>query len=135
MITLVLCLIYYGVAIFGYQLYGWFAENEWNSYSALASWINLFGRSDLSLPVIGPTIAWFMEWPLSLALITLGLTILCSVTGLRQHARLRLARLRGKWFAENALAAGYKPWTIKKAAQDFRQDVLEREAKGKTGFN
>ena len=52
MITLGLCLIYYGVAIFGYQLYGWFAENEWNSYSALASWINLFGRPDLSFPVI-----------------------------------------------------------------------------------
>ena len=27
MITLGLCLIYYGVAVFGYQLYGWLAES------------------------------------------------------------------------------------------------------------
>ncbi len=135
MITVGLCLIYYGVAVFGYQLYGWFTGNVWNSYSALTVWGNLFERPDLSFPVMGPIVAWFMGWPLSLALIALGLTILCSITALRQHARLRLARLRSKWYAENALAAGYKPWTIEKAAEDFRKDVLDREAKGRAGFN
>ncbi len=135
MITVGLCLIYYAVAVFGYQLYGWFTGNVWNSYSVLAVWGNLFERSDLSSPVIGPIVAWFMGWPLSLALIALGLTILCSITALRQHARLRLARLRSKWYAENALAAGYKPWTIEKAAEDFRRDVIDREAKGRAGFN
>ena len=135
MITLGLCLIYYGVAVFGYQLYGWFTGNVWNSYSVLSVWGNLFERPDLSSSVIGPMVAWFMGWPLSLALIALGLTILCSITALRQHARLRLARLRSKWYAENALAAGYKPWTIEKAAEDFRKDVLDREAKGRAGFN
>lgn len=135
MITIGLCLIYYGVALFGYQLYGWFAEDAWNSYSILAAWISFFGRPDLSFPVIGPTIAWLMAWPLSLALVFLGLTVLCSVTGLRQHARLRLVRLRSKWFAENASAAGYEPWTIKGAVRAFRKDVLDREAKGRTGFN
>ena len=135
MITIGLCLIYYGVALFGYQLYGWFAEDAWNSYSILAAWISFFGRPDLSFPVIGPTIAWLMAWPLSLALIFLGLTVLCSVTGFRQHTRLRLVRLRSKWFAENASAAGYEPWTIKGAVRAFRKDVLDREAKGRTGFN
>ncbi len=135
MITIGLCLIYYGVALFGYQLYIWFAENAWDSYSILAAWISFFGRPDLSFPVIGPAIAWFMEWPLSLVLISLGLTLLCSVTGLRQHARRRLVRLRAKWFAENASAAGYEPWTIKAAVREFRKDVLDREAKGRTGFN
>jgi uncharacterized membrane protein len=135
MITIGLCLIYYGVALFGYQLYGWFSEGAWGSFSVLAAWISLFGRPDLSFPVIGPTVAWFMEWPLSLALITLGLSLLCSVTGFRQHTRWRLARLRAKWFAENASAAGYEPWTIKGAVREFRKDVLDREAKGRTGFN
>ena len=135
MITIGMFLIYYGVALFGYQLYGWFVEDVWNSYSVLAAWINLFGRPDLSFPVIGPAFAWFMEWPLSLALIALGLTLLCSVTGFRQHARRRMVRLRAKWFAENASAAGYQPWTIKGAVRGFRKDVLEREVKGRTGFN
>ncbi len=135
MITIGLCLIYYGVALFGYQLYGWFAEDAWNSYSVLTAWISFFGRPDLSVPVIGPAIAWFMEWPLSLLLISMGLTLLCSVTGFRQHTRQRLIRLRSKWFAENASAAGYKPWTIKSAVHKFRKDVLEREAKGRTDFN
>jgi uncharacterized membrane protein len=135
MITIGLCLIYYGVALFGYQLYGWFAEGAWTSYTVLAAWISFFGRPDLSLPVLGPAIAWFTEWPLSLALISLGITLLCCVTGFRQHARLRLVRLRAKWLAENAIAAGYEPWTIKSAVREFRKDVLDREAKGRTDFN
>ena len=135
MITLSLCLIYYGVALIGYQLYGWFAEDAWNSHTVLTAWVNLFGRPDLSFPVIGPATAWFMEWPLSLALISFGLTLLCSVTGFREHARRRLVRLRAKWFAESAKAAGYQPWTIKGAVREFRKDVLDREAKGRTGFN
>ena len=135
MITIGMCLIYYGVALLGYQLYGWFVEDVWNSYSVLAAWINFFGRPDLSFPVIGPAFAWFMEWPLSLALIALGLTLLCSVTGFRQHARRRMVRLRAKWFAESASAAGYQPWTIEGAVRGFRKEVLEREVKGRTGFN
>ncbi len=135
MITMGLCLIYYGVALFGYQLYGWFAEDAWNSYSVLAAWINFFGRPDLSYPVIGPAIAWLMEWPLSLVLIFLGLAVLCGVTGIRRHTRRRLAGLRAKWFAENAAAAGYAPWTIAGAVGKFRKDVIEREAKGRSGFN
>ena len=135
MITLGLCLIYYGVALIGYQLYGWLTEETWNSLSVLGAWINLFERPDLSFPVIGPATAWFMEWPLSLVLIVLGLTLLCSVAGFREHARRRLIRLRAKWFAESAQAAGYEPWTIKGAVRDFRKDVLEREAKGRTDFN
>ncbi len=135
MITIGLCLIYYGVALFGYQTYGWFAEDAWSSFSVLAAWISFFGRPDLSYPVIGPATAWFMEWPLSLALISLGLMLLCSVAGFRQNTRRRLVDLRSKWFAENAAAAGYELWTIKSAVQKFRKDVLEREAKGRTGFN
>ena len=135
MITLGLCLVYYGVALIGYQLYGWFTEETWNSLSVLGAWINLFGRPDLSFPVIGPATAWFMEWPLSLVLIVLGLMLLCSVAGFRQHTRRRLVRLRAKWFDESAMAAGYEPWTIKGAVQVFRKDVLEREAKGRTNFN
>ncbi len=135
MIAISLCLIYYGVALFGYQLYSWFAEGTWDSYSILAAWISFVGRPDLSYPVIGPAVAWLMEWPLSLALISVGLTLLCSVAGFRHHARLRLVRLRSKWFAESASAAGYEPWTISGAVKNFRKDVLDREAKGRTGFN
>ncbi len=135
MITIGLCLIYYGVALFGYQLYGWFAEGEWSSFTVLAAWISFFGRPDLSYPVIGPTLAWLMEWSLSLALISLGLMLLCSVAAFRQHARLRLVRLRSKWFAESASAAGYEAWTIEGAVGKFRKDVLDREAKSRTDFN
>lgn len=135
MITLGLCLIYYGVALFGYQLYGWFTAEEWNSYTVLAAWISFFGRPDLSYPILGPAIAWLMEWPLSLALITCGSSLLASLTGFRHHARLRLVRLRSKWFAEQAEIAGYKPWTIGRAVGKFRKDVLDREGKSRAGFH
>jgi hypothetical protein len=135
MITIGLCLIYYGVALFGYQLYGWFAEDAWTSYTVLSAWINFFGHPDLSFPIVGPITEWFMEWPLSLSFIALGVSVLCSIAGFRQHTRRRLDRMRAKWFAENAIAAGYKPWTIKKVTQDFRKGVLDRDAKDRAGSN
>ena len=134
MVTISLCLIYYGVALFGYQLYGWFIADEWNSYTVLAAWISFFGRPDLSYPILGPAVAWLMEWPLSLALIISGGSVLVSLTGFRHHARLRLVRLRSKWFAEQAEIAGYKPWTIGSAVGKFRKDVLDREAKGRANL-
>ncbi len=134
MITVGLCLIYYGVALFGYQLYGWFADGEWSAYPVMAAWKVLFGRPDLSWPIAGPIMGWLMNWPLSLALAVLGCAILGTVTGIRQYARARLRRLRCKWFAEQASAAGYEPWTISQAVEDFDKDVLGRETKGKTGY-
>ncbi len=48
MITVGICLIYYGVALWGYQLYGWFADGEWNPYPVMAAWKALFGRPEIS---------------------------------------------------------------------------------------
>ncbi len=135
MITVGLCLIYYGVALWGYQLYGWFADGEWNPYPVMAAWTALFGRPDLSWPIIGPVMEWFMSWPLSLALTVLGCAILGTVTGVRQYARARLRRLRCKWVAEQASAAGYQPWTISRAVDDFKKKVLDREGKGRAGYD
>ncbi len=135
MVTVGLCFIYYGVALWGYQLYGWFADSEWDPYPVMAAWGALFGRPDLSWPIAGPIMEWLMNWPLSLALTVLGCMILGTVTGIRQHARARLRRLRRKWFAEQAGAAGYEPWTISRAVDDFDKDVLEREGKGRVGYN
>ncbi len=135
MITVGLCFIYYGVALWGYQLYGWFANGEWNPYPVMAAWKALFGRPDLSWPIVGPVMEWFMNWPLSLALIVLGCAILGTVTGVRQYARARLRRLRCKWVAEQASAAGYQPWTVSRAVDDFEKEVLDREGKGKAGYD
>ncbi len=128
MITVGLCLIYYGVALWGYQLYGWFANGEWNPYPVMVAWKALFGRPDLSWPIVGPVMEWFMNWPLSLALTVIGCAILGTVTGVRQYARARLRRLRRKWVAEQASAAGYPPWTISRAVDDFDKEVLDRES-------
>ncbi len=135
MITVGLCLIYYGVALWGYQLYGWFADGEWTPYPVMAAWKALFGRPDLSWPIAGPVMDWFMNWPLSLALTVLGCTVLGTVTGVRQHARARLRRLRCKWVAEQASAAGYQPWTVSGAVDDFKRKVLDREGKGRAGYD
>ena len=134
MITVGLCLIYYGVALWGYQLYGWFADGEWTPYPVMAAWRASFGRPDLSWPIAGPIMEWLMNWPLSLVLTLLGCAILGTVTGVRQYARARLRRLRRKWFAEQAGAAGYAPWTIPQAVDHFDKEVLEREGKGGAGY-
>ncbi len=135
MITVGLCLIYYGIALWGYQLYGWFADGEWNPYPVMVAWKALFGRPDLSWPIAGPVLEWFMIWPLSLALIGLGGAVRGTVTGIRQYARARLRRLRRKWMAEQASAAGYLPWTIARAVDELDKEVLDRENKGNVGSN
>ena len=135
MITVGLCLIYYGVALWGYQLYGWFTDGEWNAYPVMAAWRAAFGRPDLSWSIAGPVLEWLMSWPLSLSLIVVGCAILGTVTGIRQYARARLHRLRRKWLAEQASAAGYAPWTISRAVDDFDKEVLDREGKGRAGSN
>ena len=135
MITVGLCFIYYGVALWGYQLYGWFADGEWNAYPVMAAWRAAFGRPDLSWPIAGPVLEWFMSWPLSLALMVLGCAVLGTVTGNRQYARARLRRLRRKWMAEQASAAGYQPWTISRAVDEMDKETLDGESKGKVRFN
>ncbi len=130
MITIGLCLIDYGVAIWGYQLYGWFSAGQWNSYSPMSSSSAFFGRPDLSWPIVGPVTEWFMSWPLSLVFIVSGCAILGTVTGIRQYARARLRRLRLKWVAEHASLAGYEPWTVSQTVADFNREVLDREENG-----
>ena len=76
-----------------------------------------------------------MSWPLSLALMVLGCAILGTVTGNRQYARARLRRLRRKWMAEQASAAGYQPWTISRAVDEMDKETLDGESKGKVRFN
>ncbi len=127
MITIGLCLIYYGVALWCYQLYGWLAYDEWTAYPLMVAWKAAFGTLDVPAPVIGPLVTWFMDWPLSLSLIVLGCGLLATVTAVREYAKLRLQRLRLIWVGQHANAAGYEPWTVPRMIADFKKEVLDRE--------
>ena len=136
MITIGLCLIYYGIALWGYQLYGWWTEGEWTSYQVIVAWKAFFGVApDVQFAVIAPLVGWFMTWPLSLALVLVGGLMLLSVAAVREFAKARLRRLRLKWVAQQAVAAGYKSWTVDKTVSDFDRDVIKGEEKSKTRFN
>ena len=69
MITICICLIYYGIALWLYQVYGWVSAGEWAPYPVLTAWPALFGSPAYKL---GPVAWWLLELPLSLVLLTVG---------------------------------------------------------------
>ncbi len=114
MITIAVCLIYYGIAVWLYQMFLWVSDGQWVSIPVLAAWRALFGTPATDHSVLGMLARWFLDWPLSLTLLVLGVGIISAVLSLRQGSRARRFQRRRKWVAEQCEQAGYTPWEVPK---------------------
>jgi hypothetical protein len=119
MITLGICLIYYGIALFLYQIYGWLSAGVWTPFPVSRAWEGFFGSPRLATPVFDTLANWFLTWPLGLALLIGGLSMLGAAFGFRRVMELRRNRLRLKWILEQCNAAGYKPWAVPKVIREL----------------
>ncbi len=126
MITFGICLIYYGVALFLYQIYGWLNAGVWTPFPVSRAWEGFFGSPGLSDPFFNSLINWFLAWPLSIALLAGGVSVLGTVFGFRRILERRQNRLRLKWLLEQCDAAGYKPWAVPKVLREL-DDRLKNE--------
>ncbi len=122
MITIGICFIYYALALWIYQVYGWVSAGEWVPYPVLVAWQALFGTPAYKL---GPVVWWLLELPLSLVLLATGLGIIGLVFGLRRLGRARRGQLRRKWIAEQCKIIGRHAWAIPKLV-----GKIERDRKG-----
>jgi len=119
MITIAVCLIYYGIAVWLYQMFLWVSDGQWVSIPVLAAWKAVFGVPETDRSVLGMLGRWFLDWPLSLALLVLGVAIISVALSVRQGGHTRRLRLRRKWVAEQCEQAGYTPWEVPKVLADL----------------
>ncbi len=126
MITLGICLIYYSIALFLYQIYGWLSAGMWTPFPVSRAWEGFFGTPRLANPITDDLVNWILTWPLSFALLIGGMCVLGAAFGLRRIMELRRNRLRLKWLLEECEVAGYKPWAVPKVIREL-DDRLSRE--------
>jgi hypothetical protein len=128
MITIAICLIYYGIAVWLYQLHLWYSSGHWVSIPVMVAWREAFGVPAASHTTFGQLLAWMLDWPLSLALLMLGIGILSTIGGLRRLNSARRRVVRQKWIAEQCAQAGYQPWTVPKVLADLETNAVHGEA-------
>ena len=94
MITFGICLIYYGIALCLYQTNGLLLRGVWTPFPVSRAWEPFFGMPTPDSPALAWLVDWLLAWPLSLALIVVGLSILGLVASARWAAERRRAHER-----------------------------------------
>lgn len=121
MITIGACLVYYAIALLVFQIYAWISDGVWTPYPVSTAWQSFFDQPSVSWPVVDVAVAWFMDWPLTLALIVLGLGLIGTKLGVRHLRAVRQGQVRRKWVAEQCDAAGFQPWLIPSLVAKFER--------------
>ncbi len=135
MITIAICLIYYGIAVWLYQVHLWISGGQWVSIPVMSAWRVAFSVPATDYSMLGRLSRWFLDWPLSLTLLALGVGILATVLGLRQANQKRRHLLRRQWIAEQCEQAGYTPWNVPKVLADFDASQTPHHGRRKQRFN
>lgn len=126
MITIGLCLIYFGIALLLYQIYGGLAAGHWMPYTVMMLWRAFGGSPTFQLVGLDGIVYWLLGWPLTLALALSGTAVLGLVFGLRRLAKTRQHRQRRKWIAKACRELGYGKWTVPKVLAEL-DDRLSRD--------
>lgn len=134
MITLAICLIYYGLALFLYQANGWLVEGRWTPFPVRRAWEAYLGAPSVETPFLRLASDWLLSWPLSMTLALVGSLLLVLVFTTRHLRGVRRDQLRRRWLAEQVSAAGYQSWAMPKvlgAVEDqIRAEDKARRAAG-----
>jgi len=128
MITFGICLIYYGIALFLYQLNGWLTEGRWTPFPVQRAWEAFFGAPSISSPQLRGVVEWMLGWPLSLTFLVGGIGALAAVFACRRVRQIRRDRMRQRWLAEECAALGYQPWAVPKVLRELDKEALVEKA-------
>lgn len=123
MITVGLCLVYYGTGLLIYQLYGWQVDGRWTPYSVHSLW-QAFGWDTPAFQWQGLNAAvhWLFAWPLSLTLILAGAAVIGLVFGFRWLRSKRGSQRRRRWIAKECREMGYSEWKVPEVLAQFDED-------------
>ncbi len=135
MITFGICLIYYGIALFLYQLYGWLSVGVWIPFPVRRGWEGFFGSHHVTGGFFNGLVDWLLTWPLSLALLLAGLSILALVYVIKRAFQLRRDKVRRKWILEQCAAVGYRPWALPRVLRELDDRIqAEKLARSEEAF-
>ena len=126
MITFGICLIYYGIALFLYQVHGWLFDGVWTPFPVRRAWEGFFGSPRLLAEPFETLVTWLLAWPLSLALLLGGFAVLGAAFAVKRAMERRRDRIRRKWILEQCDAAGYQPWAVPKVLREL-DDRMQAE--------
>ena len=65
MITFCICLIYYGVALFVYQVHGWLNAGIWTPFPVRRVWEGFFGSPQPTATPVDALVDWLLAWPMT----------------------------------------------------------------------
>ena len=127
MITIGICLIYFGAALWFYQVYWWLTEDQWRSSSVLTAWRHFSAPPSPDSAMLGVVVDWFMDWPLSVALLCAGAMFLGMVFGSRKAAKIWRRRLRRKWILDQCETFGHQKWAVPKILTELEKTTAPRK--------
>lgn len=120
--TVGVCLIYFGMAIFGYQSYSWISDATWTSYSIMSLWQTVLASPRFDGSALDAALYGAFHWPAAAALLVAGVAVIAAVQGSRWFADIHAARARRQWIAEQCRKVGYYEWRIPGILASFDQD-------------
>ncbi len=133
MITIAICLVYYGIAVWLYQVHLWISGGNWVSIPVSVAWRAVFAMPTPDQSILGILARWSLNMPLSLTLLVVGAGTLAAIAGLRRAGETRRHQLRRQWISEQCEQAGYTPWNVPKVLADLDAPPLNH-GDGKHGF-
>ena len=131
MITFGICLIYYGIALFLYQVHGWINYGVWVPFPVSRAWEGFFGAVRPSDPAMDMLVNWLLSWPMSLALLVVGFGILGLVFFTRRAIQLRRDSVRRKWILDQCAKLGYRPWAVPKVLRELDDRIQAEKMTGR----
>jgi hypothetical protein len=131
MITFAICLLYYGAALLGYQIYLWFSEGRWTAFPISRGWYALFGTPHIESALLDGLVQGLLALPLALFFLVSGLTILGSVFATRHLTSLYKRRLRRRWILQQCGKLGFYPWSIPAVLSKLDEDERQAAAAAK----
>lgn len=121
MTTIGMCFIYWGLGVFGYQLYNYFAYENWQSFGIKHVW-HLFGGDILGSTIDVGMLRFFLDLPLSITLFAIGILILSSTLIHQKVSEHHEWRMRRSFFRKQVKQVNTTAWNAKAILAEMDQE-------------
>lgn len=122
MFTFAICLIYYGIAVWLYQLIGWFRYGKWSPYPIRKAWEAFVGHSTVQSDLLSTIADGILDLPLGLTLVLLGLFVISTRFSSIALEAIRERWERRRWILEQCKKMGLFPWVVPEILEELEKD-------------
>ena len=122
MLTVAICMLYYGIAVWIYQLIGWFSDGVWTPYPIRKTWEAIAGQPTVDSPDLGPTIDFLLDLPLGRTLVLIAIAIILArfASVILEEVSQRWERRR--WVLDQCKRVGLYPWVVPEIMEELKKE-------------